>query len=372
MMATNTRREFLADMGAGLAVAALGCAGLGKAGTETLNVNQGSPLQEVLGDDRLRILESAARAPSSHNSQPWLVRVRTPDDWTVEPDPARRLPAIDPTNREQTLSLGTFVEYLVTAATALGFDARIQEASSPGALSVKLVRAPTGPVGVEQLARIARRRTLRKAFSDAPLPPEDLAALSGAIGPGARWIPRDAPEARWIEEAAANSFHQQTWRDPAQQELAHWIRFSDREIREKGDGLTAEAMELGWVQRFFMRNFMDAESVTGKTFRNGGVETTQAQATQGAGWLVIGARDDGAPSLLDAGRGFARMALLLQERRLAAHPMSQVLEEKPWRTEVGSKTGVSWPQFLLRIGRVDAYPDPVSPRRPAVAFTSVV
>jgi hypothetical protein len=58
------------------------------------------------------------------------------------------------------------------------------------------------------------------------------------------------------------------------------------------------------------------------------------------------------------------MALLAREHGVGIHPMTQVLEEEPWRTGIASALGLREPmQFVLRVGRVDSYPDPVTLRR---------
>jgi hypothetical protein len=49
--------------------------------------------------------------------------------------------------------------------------------------------------------------------------------------------------------------------------------------------------------------------------------------------------------------------------------MSQMLEEEPWRNTVVKELGLPGVvQFVLRIGRVDSYPSPVSLRRPPEWF----
>jgi hypothetical protein len=377
-MKRTTRREFVWGMGTGAAALALhGCAGVARARVEPggAAVAAASRLRDLLGPERERVLAAAARAPSTHNSQPWRVRVLEPNEWTVEADTSRRLPAVDPADRELVLSLGAFLEVLVTAAAALGFDARIDEAPGgafpPAVGRVRLSRAPSSARGVEQLQRIAQRRTLRKGYSSAPLAKDDLDALTAALGPRARWFPPGTREADWLREVAVQSFEHQTWREPAQQELARWIRFSDAEARRSADGLTPDTMEVGGLAGFYMRHFMDPESVTAKNFRDRGVDAVRAQAREGAGWFALGALDESMGSLLGAGRALARMALLLRERRLAAHPMSQVLEEDPWRGEAVRTLGVGSPQFVLRVGYVERYPEPVSLRRPVSAFASL-
>jgi len=73
--------------------------------------------------------------------------------------------------------------------------------------------------------------------------------------------------------------------------------------------------------------------------------------------------------LIDTGRRFERMALKAREHKLALHPMTQFLEEKEGREAIAKKHDASMiPQFILRVGYLSNYPDPVSLRRPASWF----
>jgi hypothetical protein len=373
-----TRRRFVQQVGAGAAAFAVhGCARPPKAlEPEAIGAEHAARVREALGEDRQQLLADAARAPSAHNSQPWRVLLVGSDEWTVGADPSRRLPAVDPRDRELGLSLGAFVEYLSSAAEALALDARLEIV--PGAATsgrevvhVRLGRASEGARGSEQLARIRRRRTLRKNFADDALSKDDLTALTGALGPRARWFPRGGREATWLAGATVEAFRRQTWSDAAQAELARWMRFGDDEAERAGDGLSPRTMEVGGLAGFYMRHFMDSASVMAKRFRETSIDMVAAQTHQGAGWWVLDATDDGPASLVEAGRRFARMALLLRERRLAAHPMSQVLEEEPWRRTIGRELGLDGvPQFVLRVGHVGDLPEPVSRRRPVASFVS--
>jgi hypothetical protein len=65
------------------------------------------------------------------------------------------------------------------------------------------------------------------------------------------------------------------------------------------------------------------------------------------------------------------VALLLRERSIAAQPMSQALEEGPWHDDLAATLGLPHPiQFLVRVGYVDRYPEPVSPRRSLASFVT--
>ena len=55
--------------------------------------------------------------------------------------------------------------------------------------------------------------------------------------------------------------------------------------------------------------------------------------------------------LIETGRKVERMWLRLRDREIAIHPMTQMLEEAPWREQVAKNLGIdSVPQFLLGIG----------------------
>jgi hypothetical protein len=130
-------------------------------------------------------------------------------------------------------------------------------------------------------------------------------------------------------------------------------------------------METSWFARQYMYLFMDEDTVMTESFREKGIEAAARQVREGAGWIVVTSPDDRPASLLDAGRRTQRMWLRCRGRDVAVHPMSQVLEEAPWRHRVADTLGLDHePQYLLRVGYVDDYPEPVSMRRPVEDFTT--
>lgn len=362
-----TRRQFVTTT----AAAALALPALGRADEEPVACRARASAPSI--DATLaRLLGLAALAPSSHNIQPWTVHVAGPRELDVALTPERRLPEVDAGGREPVLSMGCFLENLAQAAEAEGLEAEVVPAptvAGEGVVArVRLVQSPVRPGGP---ARIQRRRTLRSGHLPRPLSAADAALLVEAAGPGTTFLPRGSPGARSIAEATVEAMRQQTWRDPAQRELSRWIRFRDEDVARHGDGLTVASMEAGGVAGFVMRHFFDQGSVMGRSFREKGIERCQQQVAEGAGFLVVTSADAAVPALLDAGRRFERMALLVRERAIAVHPMSQALEEAPWRDGLATALGLSGRiQFLVRVGYVDRYPEPVSPRRALDSFVT--
>ena len=93
-----------------------GCSGISRSDMPDRSLENQSATQ--LDEVRNGILYYASLAPSGHNSQPWFVTVKSPNAWIIGADPQRRLPAVDPNNREAMLAIGAFAdtEYFVIVA----------------------------------------------------------------------------------------------------------------------------------------------------------------------------------------------------------------------------------------------------------------
>jgi hypothetical protein len=324
----------------------------------------------LLDGDRMKMLHYASLAPSGHNSQPWAVRVVSADEWIVEADPNRRLPAVDPDNREALLSIGAFVENLVIAAGAAGFICDIELlAVSPTDRDLLRVSLAPGRCSGYPLARLEMRRTVKHGFRMEPLRSPDLAFLSASLGDRLHYFPRDTQHADCLREATTENFRVQSLRDDAQRELTGWLRLSSRATRRNRDGLTVESMEIGGLAGWFVRHWSDPGDFLKPRFRQQGIDATARMAAEGGGWIVITSPGSTVADLIDTGRRFQRMALLARERGIAIHPMTQALEEAGGREQFSKlHPGGIIPQFVLRVGYLDRYPEPVSPRRPVTWF----
>ena len=128
-------------------------------------------------------------------------------------------------------------------------------------------------------------------------------------------------------------------------------------------------MELSGLAGWYVRHFYNRKDVFTKGFVERSTETTVAQTTTYGGWVVISSKDSAVGTLLDTGRLLQRMLLRAQDKLIGVHPMSQMLEEAPWRDDVARELGVhDQIQFILRVGYVTKYLEPVSLRRPPEWF----
>ena len=68
-----------------------------------------------------------------------------------------------------------------------------------------------------------------------------------------------------------------------------------------------------------------------------------------------------------------RLFLKIREKGIAMHPMSQILEESSFNNSLKYQFGLAGEiQFVLRLGYINHYPEPVSLRRPVDWFTHKV
>ncbi|MEE4263829.1 MAG: hypothetical protein V2I56_14145, partial [Desulfobacteraceae bacterium] len=197
----------------------------------------------------------------------------------------------------------------------------------------------------------------------------DIRALSEHLKGRLFYFPRGTDHATCIEEGAVENFRIQTYRDEAQKELVLWVRLSNQEAERHRDGLTVEGMEIGGFKGWFVRNFVNPEDFMKPSFRKQSVDQVADLVQHGGGWLVITGEGQTVSDLIDSGRRFERMALTARERNIAIHPMTQYLEEKSGLKQIAAEHEQRIvPQFILRIGYLDTYPDPVSLRRPVSWF----
>jgi nitroreductase len=145
----------------------------------------------------LRAVESAVRAPSVYNSQPWRWRIDRTTGIDLFADRDRHLITIDAGGRDLLLSCGAALQFLVVALAGLGWSARVDRLPDPEN-SDHLARVqPVDPTPAADLARlapsIALRRTDRRRFGVEPVDPHLLDTLVAATGLGLATTPLSQP-----------------------------------------------------------------------------------------------------------------------------------------------------------------------------------
>jgi hypothetical protein len=314
-----------------------------------------------------KILYLALLAPSGHNTQPWLIKYIDQYHWIVANDPTRWLKAVDPTQRETILSIGAFIQNIEYAAASLGYQCTFTilaiSNQNEDLAEVRLTPMIGGQKFDEE--KIRQRRTLCSGFQDKPIEGRDIDHITGNNKDRYIFIAPNTENFREINALTIAANKQQTWREDAQEELSNWIRFSNRDVRKSNDGLTTASMEIEGASGWVVRNFYTRKTTLSKSFRKQSLTKIKEQVDHSGGWLLLTTPSTDTASLLDTGRWLQRMLVKIKEKNIAIHPMTQILEESNYNEafkKVINTTNTV--QFILRIGYVEQYPNPVSRRRP--------
>jgi hypothetical protein len=331
----------------------------------------GSRVGDALGPALMEVLELAARAPSAHNAQPWLVLVHHPSRWSLTLAPDRRLPAVDPADRGAVLGLGAFLENLCVAGAALGYRVEPTGYGSyiddPALVSLRLEHCrSTG-----HAKAVVLRRTTRRPFARTPIASGDVRALCDGLD-HLMWIPGDSRVAREVREIVAGAAGSQLGRQEALAELAAWLRRTRTAGATSCDGMVPEDLQLGGMAGWLAQHCPSRRVFTSALFRRVLAERAARLASAAGGWLIVATPDASIPSLVDAGRRLERLLLRSRALGLGIQPMCQPLQEPGWSQDLERATRLdAFPRMLLRVGYTDAWPERIAPRLAPDVFTRI-
>ncbi|GAA3458068.1 Acg family FMN-binding oxidoreductase [Saccharothrix longispora] len=314
-----------------------------------------SGVDEVLGlngDEVTEVLATAALAPSLYNSQPWRFRLAH-DRIELHPDPARRMPATDPGDRELRLACGAALFNLRLALRARGIRplvTLIPGADAPGALAI--VRhgglRDFDDETRRLVAAVPRRRTDRRPFRAAPVPTAHRHALVRAAERERSWLHAvtDRGERARLQALVAEAHRVQAEDPAARAELAAWTGPRGADGVPPASAGVRPAPQDEWA----LRDFGGVERVPGKDYEPDPLV------------VVLCSFTDGPLAELQAGQALQRVLLTATDLGLAASFLSQAVEVRSVRQELRhSIGGAVVPQSVLRVGF--GSPVPPTPRR---------
>lgn len=313
----------------------------------------------------LAVVAEARRAPSAHNEQPARWRLRD-DVIELLEDPARRLPACDPTGRDLRLALGAAWEGTRIALSSRGLRFEGESlAAIPDEQGV-VARGRVVEGGMKDLlADVAlQRATWRGEFE--PVAPHVLGDVAADLEPlGGVLVQNPAivgDAAGLIDEASAT----QLLRPSAIEELHSWLRLSQDHPAWGRDGLNADMLGLSpFSARLHSLAMRRGSLAQLRRARLAHLVVGEAdQVSSASGLVAVLARTDELEIM--TGARFYRLWLTVQSAGLHACPMSALTDDETLCARFSRALGLpgGWKLVhLWRIGRAPAAV-PLSPRLP--------
>ncbi len=305
------------------------------------------------------LIRYATLAPSGHNAQPWLFGTQE-NTIRIFPDYSRRLPMVDPEDRELWISLGCALENLVIAAQSVGYEAEITyPAPDADFLTIHLTTV-TVHKSAPLMDAIPHRQNTRSLYDGHAVPLADMKKIEGVTPvPDISLLmitSSDRKEAilEYVKAGNQRQYGNQAFIN----ELVSWLRFNKPEAMHTLDGLYTHCSGNPEIPRWLGERFITTKSAD----QQSGTDAKNIRSSSGL--MVIAAAQDDKRHWIDTGRLYERLALTLTACNIKLAFLNQPLEVVTLRAQFQSylNLGTAQPQLLLRFGY--AAPMPRSLRRP--------
>lgn len=295
-------------------------------------------------DPRVQAIACGLLAPSSHNLQPWKVRLdENVTTFTLFVDSERLLPEVDPLSRQIMVSQGTFLENVRIGAEHLGYSPHIDlfpdgeidsEGSASSMTSKPVARASLGPgeiKGSPLYEAIFGRVTVRTPYLDRPLTGDQVERLQ-SLGDEAGvsiLIFQDEEDLGEIRDLAIRGVEIESSLAGPMRESGELFRINERQKNRDRDGLTMDSQGMPGALQVLVEGFGTTVPLSGEkmaeTWRKGEVDRIDRTPA----YAMIITEGNSRTDQVKAGMVYERLQLAGAGLGVSMQPASQVLEEYP-------------------------------------------
>lgn len=318
----------------------------------------------MLTDTWRNILETAQRAPSPHNVQPWKVLIISEETCEVFIDTARTLPKEDVTGSFIISGMVMYLETMRYAAQTYQQDLQYE----------LLIDRPIDDQGLRLFAKVTikpdvlivpefnrevimRRRTSRLEYASksiATADQESLKALAKSYGYAYAYTNDNTLIEQILAQnitALFHDFNSPNYHD----EIVSWFRFTGRSSALHKDGLDFRCMRVPAIEYYlsarfpFILKLPILSGIFAKRYRRLLGTTPCVAWTSGKFWQPEDA--------VVAGKFLIRFWLELTRRGLYLHPFGNLVTNMTARDAFEALTGSKDVWFVIRAGYTDEPPE---------------
>lgn len=296
------------------------------------------PSEEVLRT----LVELACRAPSVHNTQPWIWRT-TDDGLDLYADRSRVLRASDPHGRNLVISCGTALHHAQVIGGALGWKATVARCpDGPGSDRLASISLAPGYVGEDAgdvLLAVRERCTDRRRFTSWPVPEEMLHAFARTASAwGVHAVPLvDVTDRFRLDRLLERAREQQSRDRQVSREQETWVDHGP------ADGIPSAVLPAD----------DQSTTVTRSTrFDTGLLDDPNPELETSDGVVLLCGYEDSPDDWLRTGEALSALWLRATLDGLSVVPLSQVIEVEETRRSLQHEVlgGLAVPHLLVRLG----------------------
>lgn len=312
--------------------------------------------------DYLFMIEQATKAPSGHNTQPWLFHI-CEDSIEIHPDNRKTLHVVDRNRREMFVSLGCATENLCIAAGSIGYASKVN-VSEEGIISIELHSVDNQKKTLLS-GQITRRQTNRSIYNGKQIPEKvirELLTLEKEEYIGIYCWQKQSIEFNKIRDYVLVGNKIQMSDSCFKNELKSWMRFNKRDEQQTLDGLSYAVFGAPNLPRWLSRLIMGTYLTPGMQNKS-----DEKKVNSSSHVVLFTVKNDSIPEWIQLGRTLEHFLLKTTEAGIATAFINQPCELKvlaeQMQCEVIHQTGKEKriPVVLLRMGYAKAMP--YSPRK---------
>jgi nitroreductase len=312
------------------------------------------------------IVQVACRAPSIHNTQPWLWEAG-PHGLDLRADRERQLAVADPDGHSLLISCGAAVTLTGVALRGVGLEFDVRRLPFPDDPDLLARFVPTGradPTAAEkeQMEAALVRRSDRRPFAANPVADEAVEQLRSAAGGTDVYAHFPVRADEQLNLAVAVSWADRVERDDQAyvEEMTRWLR--DDEVH------SPDGVPLGVIPKVDPAHPRHVD-VPLRDFEVGasGRELIAQDVDEHPLIAVILTDADSAAQQLQAGESMMRLMLEAELLGVACCPLSQAVDLLAFRRRMQALMNwQGYPQMMLRLGYPANAAEPLTatPRRP--------
>lgn len=297
--------------------------------------------------DFLEMIEAAIKAPSGHNTQPWLFKIEE-DKIIIVPNYSKTLDVVDPDNRELFISLGCATENLTIAASKLGYKSEVQIENNRQII-IQLKKSEI--IGDPLFSQIDRRQTNRTIY-DSTIIADSILEKCMKITPVESNISiccynKLSSQFDTLTQYVMKGNEKQMGDAIFIKELKSMMRYNKKESESTNDGLSYEVFGAPNLPVFISKPIMS-------TFLNSKKQnkSDKKKIESSSHFILFTTENNDTDTWIKLGIYMERFLLNLTKENIVHAYMNQPCEDKDLQSQLSRSLSLKEqiPQILIRVG----------------------